>query len=551
MIPCLRKPKAAASFAAVLHQEQEVKSPQITSIKDSYPAEMASVMSSNGQMRPAMVHQTMITFDPIPADPKPSDAPQTTVVTVQRVAPVPPPAHLPPPFDVYINYRNSVNRFLCDPNPCPAKTVERKRDESDLEYLKRVKCELYSIPKVMEPISKLLPPVLRHPKRYFLLLADRSEKHMSDIKRMADWFRAPGWDGFFSLIPRENMCDFRYHWGVGPSVHSTLLEAHRRALACEKGVASATAYLFKIVQRTSSFGSVPPMYQSEALDLLKSGAGMYGSGPDFWKRPIEEAALPNLRPGESTRVSELVKLLSSSRLEAFTARYPVGTVLCWGIPLLALIFEKRDVLAKMEVEANAAEFKTSMIAETETRKTVYMRCMEPLLVYGGNLSKLLHIAEDVCLAFRELGTTFGISFPSDIKQVSITSDGYMLGINGQRLSAGQFDPLAPKGLIPFPSACCDIKPLSSDAIWALVRAQYDREDDRIKSMIEECGFQDEESATVVAMMRRAEDRIIKIMKQDSHVLRLTHILPPTSSMPDAVYSPEELFGPPVDFKAEA
>ena len=556
VIPVVHKPSPEAAL------------PQITSAKDSYRPEMTSIFK-NGQMRPAMVYQTKLAFTPADAAPdvqpeesKPKDQfkkPADPESQAKPEKPVPPPIVLAPPFEVSANHIEDVKSSLYD-RTCIANVYDMQRgDESAADFYKRSKNQKFVVPKFMSSSKDWFPPIVKHLNKYTIQIVDLKDQHVSDLAYIKEWFRSPGWEGVFALYPVGNMCGSNYIIWDEPTPCFPFLEAHRRALAVEDGVSKATAYLYEVAKRADTFKAVPPKYLLDAYDLLTEGAGLNGSGPDFWKRTADEAIfavfmkLKNSgKAGKQASssgdtadgcVSELSKLLSSTRANAFTARYPVGTVLSWGLPLLGLMFEMRDLLMKLDVESNAAAVRKILVEETKLRKDLYMRCMEPLLVYGGHISKLLRVLEDVCLAFRELGDSLGVTFPSGIKQVHLTSTGYMVGISGQRLALGQFDTGAPRGIIPFPSSFCCIKQLSDEEIWKLANEQYAREDGRIKKMVEACGSLDDKSVFAAEMMRVSEKRIFELMMRDSHLHRRTSILQPTSSMPDAVYSPEKIFAP--------
>jgi len=139
----------------------------------------------------------------------------------------------------------------------------------------------------------------------------------------------------------------------------------------------------------------------------------------------------------------------------------------------------------------------------------------------------------------------GVEISRYIRLIPLDKSGRMKGPDERPLAWGHFDPSALRGLLPFDAELTGLKLTPPDEASATVDAQMRKEAALIDAMLAACGIKPEDCRAYQCMLN-ARQRVAWIFKHDSHLKMLTSILPPTASMTDAVFTPEELYKP---FKA--
>ena len=403
-------------------------------------------------------------------------------------------------------------------------------------------------PRVLLVAQSLLPPVLRHShytKTPHLLVGLLSEAHQKTLQRLLRFFKPADWHGCAALLPWNYPEATRYHYAQEPA--ASHLECHRRALRLEAAVSSLVAYISAVVQKTSTLKRLSEKALAAAHAVVSSGSGLYGAGGGFWTPPPPSSGiLSKLAPG-SCILSKLAPhagdllyadllWLANHRQAAFACHYLVATELDWGAPLLGLVQSTPELL-DLECEAKAAAALRIFTEDRAQRLTVYAESLKPLAQYGGRLTAYLHRVYDLAVAFKPLGDEARCDFPDNCKPLKIDDDGYGLGLDGRPSSLGHLQySLAGKAVppIPFPPACAGLDPLPPDAIATLAGQRMALEEARVLSL-----SKDEPRA--IGALRRGASNVRAMLSEDSHLKNLTHALPPTASMPEAVFDPEVVF----------
>ena len=136
----------------------------------------------------------------------------------------------------------------------------------------------------------------------------------------------------------------------------------------------------------------------------------------------------------------------------------------------------------------------------------------------------------------------GVVIPKPVKLVTLDKNGYMKGVDLMPLTRGHFDPSAPKGLLPFDQEMADFKLRPAEDIQAAVQKQLAKEAGQTTAMLLALNIKHEDSPAVQCMLN-ARRRVAWIYQNDSHLETLTKDLPPTASMPEAAFSPAEIYKP--------
>lgn len=142
--------------------------------------------------------------------------------------------------------------------------------------------------------------------------------------------------------------------------------------------------------------------------------------------------------------------------------------------------------------------------------------------------------------------------PGKLDLLTLSPEGKIIGLDGQPLDKGHVDADRVDGLLPFPDYCMLVQPLGMDRLREMSEQYYGIQDGMLQAMIlspevkeilATLGHTGEVASELYAVkfMHRGVRNISDWLKEDSHVKRLTCYLPATASMPDAVYSPEEIY----------
>lgn len=136
--------------------------------------------------------------------------------------------------------------------------------------------------------------------------------------------------------------------------------------------------------------------------------------------------------------------------------------------------------------------------------------------------------------------------------LSLSQDGSVIGLDGQPLPLGHVDADWKGGLLPFPDYCMAVVPQPVDKVEEMLKQRREYEDSLLREMVvspgvkealAEMGVQEGAYAELCAVkcMRRGADTIAAWFRDDCHKKMLTCYLPATASMPEAVYSPDEIY----------
>jgi len=275
-----------------------------------------------------------------------------------------------------------------------------------------------------------------------------------------------------------------------------------------------------------------------ALHCISAGSGVFGAGEHFWTfHPKGQGVVAKLNAALATKqptdnpITGQIEWLAGYRAVAFGASYPVASELDWGLHLLAIYF--RSGAGQPEVGPGQPEVGPGLLEvlrnDSKERSRVYMRAMEPRLLYGGKLTEYTKRVYSLAKAFQPLDQS--VPFPDNCKLGELLDNGNMLGPDGKPIKPSKHS--AP---IPFPSHCSCIKPIKVDE---LINKRRDEEDVMIGELMGAIGLS---SSIVVDARKRAILDVANRLKTDSHLSNLTSVLPPSASLTDAVYQPEVLMG---------
>jgi hypothetical protein len=161
-------------------------------------------------------------------------------------------------------------------------------------------------------------------------------------------------------------------------------------------------------------------------------------------------------------------------------------------------------------------------------------------------------ANDWCKELAPIGKELKVVKPGSTNVVQLSKEGKIIGWDGNPLDNGHVDADWKGGLLPFPDYCLTVTPLPMETIVKEVKQRLEYEDRLIREMVEfqlvqdalaGLGFKSGDGSVlhIIKLMRQGEDNISAWFRADSHKKMLTCHLPSTASMPDAVYSPEQIY----------
>ena len=274
-----------------------------------------------------------------------------------------------------------------------------------------------------------------------------------------------------------------------------------------------------------------------ALHCISAGSGIFGAGESFWTFHPDglgvvaklNKALASKQPTDNPIIGQ-IEWLAGYRAVAFGESYPVASELDWGLHLLAIYVhsgaEQPDVGAGGTGGSGLLEILRN---DSKERSRVYIKALEPKLLYGGKLTEYTKRVYSLAKAFQPLDPT--APFPDNCKLGDLLESGHMCGPDSKPIKPSKHS--AP---IPFPSHCSSIKPTKVDE---LIKKRRDKEDAMIAELMGTIGLS---SSIVVDARKRAILEVANRLKTDSHLSNLTSVLSPSASLPSAVYQPEVLMG---------
>ena len=142
--------------------------------------------------------------------------------------------------------------------------------------------------------------------------------------------------------------------------------------------------------------------------------------------------------------------------------------------------------------------------------------------------------------------------PTGTNVVSLSKDGKIIGWDGQPLANGHVDADWKGGLLPFPDYCLTVSPPPMATLEADVQRRLEYEDRMVREMVEvQCvqealsrlglKISEDNPFHVIRLARKGSDTVAAWFRGDSHKKMLTCHLPSTASMPEAFYSPEQIY----------
>ncbi len=143
--------------------------------------------------------------------------------------------------------------------------------------------------------------------------------------------------------------------------------------------------------------------------------------------------------------------------------------------------------------------------------------------------------------FKDLCDASGA--PPDVRVLVLSADGKITGVDGAPMSLGHFDDAYTKGILPFPAAGINVKPLPLEELRLNRDARCRMDDDLVNDMLAKLGLGDTDSPAIKAW-RNGQVNISGVFAKDSYKKKLTCYLPSTASMPEAVYSPDVIYQAP-------
>ena len=157
-----------------------------------------------------------------------------------------------------------------------------------------------------------------------------------------------------------------------------------------------------------------------------------------------------------------------------------------------------------------------------------------------------------CEEFGTIARELKIEKPAGFNLLSLSQDGKIIGLDGHPMPNGHVDAFWKGGLLPFPDNCLSVTLSPIEEIRELSQRYHNVQDAFLQAMILSPGVKDTMAALgakdrdlsdleAVKCMRRGAANIAGWFRDDCHRKMLTCFLPPTASMPDAVYSPNEIY----------
>ena len=475
------------------------------------------------------------------------------------------------PFMLQGRREQMLKLFLRTERACwnaPPAPFRARGPTEDLDHYAKQRKSYYNQPqpKIVNIINLFIPSVVRHnncgsasnPTSSNAFLAPLAPAHLETLNKIYQWHHAPAWKGLMALFPWTSMECIRYDFDFQDQIHpsASVLEAHRRALQLERVCHDLTDYLCRSMSKIEHMYGFTKQHLERCKAAITAGSGLFGWGSNFW-----EPAPKSLQAVERiTKVNDCcadedmakqVKWLQENRTAAFTRSYTVTTELDWGVPMLALCFKHQAALAHLDESEKAEAMLKVFKDETNERIKLYIMDLEPLLLYGGRLTRYVADLYALCSThFSILGRIPGskhvLSFPNNCKLLTVNSEGQLIGRDGQPTPGGHL--ALPEASLsdgdsrppfPFPEACCQLCPNEAE-LQRLTDDRRAKEERRLQDMLQSL-FNSADDTKTVSVMRTGKHNALRRLREDSHQARLTVVFPPTASMPGAVYAPEQLF----------
>lgn len=241
---------------------------------------------------------------------------------------------------------------------------------------------------------------------------------------------------------------------------------------------------------------------------------------------------------------------------ALTPHSPFLTEFDWGMPLLGLFYDLLPSMKMLDSEMEAQTTLLTIMNFLDERFNVYIKSMEPLLLYGSRLTKYTADLQCLCQNFVELikiDPVNTVPFPDVGRFHSLDSNGMMIGFDGRSIPLGLHAviPGRENWLLPFPANYEDMVP--DENVSEICKAHTEKEMTLVTKMLEDLGLlhqtvsvsESSQGASpglpILSMMAKGHAKVVDLLSRDSFDLNLTASLPPSASLPDAWFKPDIIF----------
>lgn len=480
------------------------------------------------------------------------------------------------PFKIRDNYREELKLFITcakgNPWTIPKKFRDMQEGENIVEYIAQKREHELHFPDIVVAMIHMLPPIVRrNAAQTHLLLTELTESHRETLSKIFRTIqrRFAKWEGIYVLIQWATMAQQpRYDFKTSkPLCCSTLnfLEAHRRILRMEEACAELTRYLAAVVASSPhTLRLLAPNHLADAHAILRDFRTQSNvpidtpiSAPTDTQTNAQTNAHANAQanaqinpaqlianlfpsnPSSSSTFQDNLSWLKENRAEALTRHCQFFTELDWGIPLMAFFHSVLSSMMHLDDEFEASTVLMALMTFLDKRVHVYVKDMEPALVYGTRLTEHTRQLRILCHRFSCLGNKAGLDFPSVGQFHDLDRSGRLRAADGRVIPLGVLNP--PQGrenwLLPFPESCANITPDPNRETMAKEHALEER--GLVDRMLADLDLLP--NSKLIQHAEAGRNRVRRILAEDTHEKRLTAILPPSASMLDAWYRPDKIF----------
>jgi hypothetical protein len=203
-------------------------------------------------------------------------------------------------------------------------------------------------------------------------------------------------------------------------------------------------------------------------------------------------------------------------------------------------------MRNLDNEIEAHNVLSTVAAFLDRRSDIYIKSIEPLLLYGARLTKFTSDLQTLCQNFVEIGKSEGVHevpFPDAGRFHRLDKKGMVVGFDGRSMTLGLHAkiPGRDKWLLPFPEAYCDIVPDRDVRMICISHAKNEME--LVTNMLADLDIKADmlPNPSILSYMVNGNAKVKEILSNDSFASNLTCILPHSASMPEAWFEPDAIF----------